>query len=285
MVLDQLMYTTRIPSHKGDERKDIKLGLSRTSLVCHAWCRIQRPKLFESIQLLSTTDVRFLLDMLRHPNNGWLPAAVTDIHIFDYDTPGISTERCCRLLLPKLPSLTVFSYNGVRHSSTRQFGPSLQPVFARHKNIRKLTLDSVLFQSLSVLVHVLGDMVHLEELEVSNWPEHISSSDRAPTRMFLSSFPKLRRVWHDDDSHRSGKLGWLFSPLLARRCKDHPEDATTSNSDAALLVLLGDLLGDSDGSYGSTAMTYVEGIVLQFCTGGEILNRRAHLRNRYHTTL
>lgn len=281
IVLDQLFCHY---DNIDEEHKDIKSGLSRTSLVCQAWCRIQRPKLFASIWLHSTTDVRFLLDMLRRPNNGWLPAAVTEIHIVNHDSPGISTERCCRLLLPKFPSLAVLDYDRIGDPFNRQFGPSLQPVFVRHKNIRKLTLDSSPFQSLSVLVHVLGDMANLEVLEVSNCPEHISSSDRAPTRMFLSSFPKLRRVCHETEGDRSGKLGWLLSPLLARRCKDHPEDAASGNSDAALLILLGDLLCD-DNSYRSTAMTYVEGIVLQFCTGGEILNRRAHLRNRYHNTL
>lgn len=260
MVLDQLFC----PYDSTDgRRKDIKSDISRISLVCQAWCRIQRPKLFESIWLHSTTDVRFLLDMLRRPNNGWLPAAIKDVHIWNNGSPRTSTERCCRLLLPRFPSLTVFRYDGDGDPSTRQFGPSLQPVFARHKNIRNLALNYLLFNSLSVLVHVLGDMVNLEVLGVDHWPEHIDSSDRLPTRMLLSSFQKLRCVWHGTNSHRSGKLGWLLSPVLARRCKDHPEDAVSDNSDAALLVLLGDLLCDSGRAFKVTAMSYIESILLE----------------------
>lgn len=260
MVLKQLLNSTGCtPNPNSNRRRKFKSIISRTSLVCREWCRSQRPMLFADLDLRSIADLRFLLDTLRHPTNLHLSAAVAILHIRSDGAVPISMYRCCRLLASQLPSLRQLYVRAGKGSDV--FGPSLQPFPAR---LKQLALYGTKLFSLSALVHVLGNATGLEILQL-NYCHFVRSENRPPTRLRLADFPKLRQVWYSAEArdNRAWRLGWLFAPLLARRCKGHPEDATSGNSDAELLVHLGTFLDDAKSSRMQTVMRYEKGITRQ----------------------
>lgn len=256
MVLSRLLDTTE-HTPQGSARDEFKSGLSRASLVCREWSRILRPKLIEDLELRSPADVRFLLNALRRPSEGWSSTAIKQLTVVGDTEKLISIPRSCHLLAGKLPSLRRLSiYARMRDDAT--FGPSMQPFFARHKDIRYLKMTGVEFYSMSTLVHVLGGMEHLEELDLPHC-FLVCAEDRPPTRMSVSSFRKLRCVKCFE--HFGPETCWLFAPLLARRCEGLSDDATNNNSDAKLLILLHTSLADEDCEQGESLMEYDEGIV------------------------
>lgn len=260
MVLKQLLNPTGCtPNVNSYRRRKFKSIISRISLVCRKWCRSQRPMLFADLDLRSIADLRFLLDTLRHPTNVHLSAAVAVLHIRSDGGVPMSAYRCCRLLASQLPSLRQLYMRAGQGSDV--FRPSLQPFLAR---LKQLALHGTKLFSLSALVHMLGNASELEILRL-DYCHFVHSENRPPTRMHRESFPKLRQVWYSADIHdnRAWRLGWLSAPLLARRCEGHPEDATSGNSDAELLVLLGTLLDDAKSSRMQTVVRYEKGIIRQ----------------------
>lgn len=220
-------------------RRQERRFLSRASLVCREWCSILRPKLLARLRIETSAQLRFLLDALRRPHNEWLPGAIKHLGMVaegETDT-CLSIDRFCRSLAGKLPSLVQFRIYPGGYDDVGVSASSLQPFFAHHSTLRRLELTHVVFLSLSALVHTLQDMANLEELEMdtTSWGR---LEDRPPTRMTLSSFPKLRFVRFSHEVPHFWMAAWLFAPLLARRCADAPEDPTTNNSDAALLSTL-----------------------------------------------
>lgn len=147
-------------------------------------------------------------------------------------------DRSFKLLNSKLVSLTSLDIRHIGHrisDSPRQKYPlpSLQPFLASLHQLRILCCSSTSFFSLSSLSHALAGMPALEELHITQLP-WLNETERPPTRMSLSSFPRLRSIgWHG-----TAMPIWLYAPFLARHCKLLPEDVTSGNPDAKLLVLL-----------------------------------------------
>lgn len=234
--------------------------LSRASLVCREWCSILRPKLFARLRIENSAQFRFLLDALRRPHNGWLPGAIKHLGIEAEDDTCLSIDRFCRSLAGKLPSLVQLRIYPGGYEDVGVSASSLQPFFAHHSTLRRVELTHVVFLSFSALVHTLQDMANLEELEMdtTSWDR---LEDRPPTRMTLSSFPKLRFVRFSHEVPHFWMAAWLFAPLFARRCADAPGDPTTNNSDAALLSTLTRSCYQHEAFQCDMELSYDKGIV------------------------
>lgn len=239
MVLRFLLDSTEPPEDGrswDNQHREFRTILSHTSLVCRKWGGIQRPKLFASLRLWSSSDVRILLDMLDRPQNEWLKAAVMQIEL----STTISATRSFRMLARRLPSLCKLGVS-VFYTfppAPELLSPLLQPFLMQYTSLRSMHLCKITFFSLSALTHLLGDVVTLEELFVSDVSLiHPPASDgQPPTRMPLTSFCSLQRLQCTGED--PWMLVWLLAPLLAWRCTNPPEDATSGNSDVHLLVSL-----------------------------------------------
>lgn len=232
MVLHFLLNPSDLEKTNPRYRKKARSSLSRTSLVCRDWCNAQRPHLFADLELRSSADAQFLCKMLRNATDGRLPAAIKSLEF----RHGASLIRSCRLLVGNvLPSLSLLSLSSYSTPHPEMLGPSLRPLFTRCQSLRQLELWGVRLFSISALVHLVGDMTNLEELELHDvsWVRQL---DQPPSRVPLSCFRSLRRICGNISD--PWMLIWLFAPTLARRCDDPPRDIISSNSDIGLLILL-----------------------------------------------
>ncbi|GJE87002.1 hypothetical protein PsYK624_030850 [Phanerochaete sordida] len=181
-----------------------KLLCSKLSFISHAWCRRFRRHLFSTLLLRSEEDCRTLYAILNSSLSSWLAAYITRLSVkftFFLNRPISKTLLCL------LPACRVLRENSTPSPPSALPGciPRSAALKSSLHNIGTLALHGSRFPSFRVLLGILVDIVHLEDLRLTNvtWSGDptILTEDQA-NNLCSGSYRHLRSVelWQCTDN-------------------------------------------------------------------------------------